>query len=444
MLKRILAALSIGIAAPVVSSAPAAAQSPAAAMLDAEARQEVVAKLSAALRERYVFPEVGEEAAAKIGSALAAGEYDDLADPAALASRLHADVAAIARDKHLRIGAMNAPSPAPAQGAAPRFRAEAGVVRADKLAGGIGYIEVTGFPPPDFFKPVLDQAMAGLEGSEALIIDVRRNGGGSPESVAYLVSFLVAADQPVHINDIVTRVAGTNDFARESFHSLPTPVSFAGRPLYVLTSNATFSGGEEFAYDVQALERGLLIGEITGGGANPTGPVEIGNGVVATIPFGRAENPVTKTNWEGRGVEPDVAVPAGDALKVALERLGQTPVADIAAASQQQVFAPRSVPLAGSEAAVRQLVAGATTGQPDYGAMTDQFAELTRQHLPRAQTMFAELGELRSVTFREVDMMGGDVYDVAFANGALVMAVLLGPDGKIAGGSISPSAGPGS
>jgi hypothetical protein len=317
------------------------------------------------------------------------------------------------------------------------------VVRADRLAGGIGYIEVVGFPPPMGFKPALDRAMAALAGSKALIIDVRRNGGGAPPAVAYLVSFLYAADQRVHVNDILTRTAGTGDYTRQSFHTEPTPVSFAGVPVYVLTSSYTFSGGEEFAYDVKSLGRAMLVGELTGGGANPTGGVPLPNGLNASIPFGRAENPITKTNWEGHGVDPDVAVPAADALRVALERLGHSPVADIATASGEQVFAPRSTPLEGTEAALRRFIAQLASGSPDYDALTPQFAEMVRQQFGRTQGMLATMGEIKSVTFREPGSIGGDAYDVTFANGALIMGMLLEPDGKIAGATIQRGPPPG-
>ena len=442
MFRRIIWLVSAAIAALPFASPPVAAQSaPAPSMVDAAARQAVVTQLATALRDRYVFPEVGEQAAARISAALAAGEYDSLSDPAAFAARLNADIEAIAQDKHLRIGggAVMAP-PAGAQAPIAPPPSEAGVVRADKLADDIGYIEVIGFPPPQAFKPALDRAMTALEGSRALIIDVRRNGGGAPPAVAYLVSFLLAPDRTVHINDIVTRVAGTGEFTRQSFNNEPTPVSFVGKPVYVLTSNRTFSGGEEFAYDVKALGRAVLVGELTGGGANPTGPVPLPHGIRAQIPFGRAENPVTKTNWEGHGVDPDVAVPAADALRVALERLGVEPAADIAAASLERVFAPRSEPIPGAEAALRTLIAGVQSGAPNYEAMSPQFAEVTRQQLPQMQGLFGPMGELKSVTFREPAMMGGDAYNVVFANGALTMAVMLGPDGKILGGMIQPAA----
>jgi hypothetical protein len=399
-----------------------------AATFGAAERRDIVVKLGEALRARYVFPQVGEQAAQTVERALASGAYDGLADPAAFAARLSADLAGVAHDKHLRVFSTATPPPPPPTGDE-MPRAEAGIVRTDSLRGGIGYIEVVGFPPQGPFKPVLDRAMAGLAGSRALIIDIRRNGGGSPDGVAYLVSFLVAPGRP--INDIVARVEKTNDFKRESFRSVPTPVSFAKVPVYVLTSKDTFSGGEEFAYDLQVLKRATLIGEVTGGGANPTGFASLGHDVGATIPFGRAENPVTKTNWEGRGVQPDVRVPAGDALAAALKRAGAKPVATVAAASLRQLFAPRATPLPGSEAALRRLIAGFASGKPEYGDMAPELAESMPARAPRLQAQFSALGALRSMTFRGPDPMGGDEYELHFANGNRLMALVIGPGGKV-------------
>ena len=295
------------------------------APLDAAARRDIVAELGGALRDRYVFPETGEHAAAVIARASAAGAYDGLTDRFAFAGRLSADIRAIARDKHLDIVSSGSWLPPrggpPPGGPPPPPRGE--LARAEKLSGGIGYIEVTSFPPLGEFKPVLDRAMSALKGSRALVVDVRRNGGGSPESVAYFVSYLVQPGRP--LSAIISRTPKTRDFTRQTFSSVPTPVSFAGVPVSVLTSKNTFSGGEDFAYTAQALKRAIIIGEVTAGGANPAGPVDLGHGLIAIIPFGRSENPVTKTNWEGRGVQPDLAAPASDARSLALRRLGHKP-----------------------------------------------------------------------------------------------------------------------
>jgi hypothetical protein len=202
------------------------------------------------MREHYVFPERGERVAAQVTATLVSGKYDDATTTTQLAQRLSADALAITHDAHLEIlGPRGAPPAAPAvqaKGPPPVMEAvEAGITRADKLAGGVGYIEVRSFPSASSFKRVIDAAMSGLSSSRALIIDVRRNGGGDPESVTYLVSFFVPHDRP--ITDFIMRTAKTNDTTRRSFRSVRTPVSFLKAPIYVLTSTGTFSGGEEFA-----------------------------------------------------------------------------------------------------------------------------------------------------------------------------------------------------
>jgi C-terminal processing protease CtpA/Prc len=161
--------------------------------------------------------------------------------------------------------------------------------------------------------PYLEVAFALLRGVRGVVLDLRRNGGGDPVQVAWWMSHFFPAGARVHLNDIYNR---PND-ATESFFTDPAaPVHYAGA-VYVLTSKRTFSGGEECAYDFQTQKRGTLVGEATGGGANPGERFPLVQGFVAFVPTGRAINPVTKTNWEHAGVQPDVVVPAVDALKTA-------------------------------------------------------------------------------------------------------------------------------
>ena len=110
--------------------------------IDSNGRRDVVAKLSEALRDDYVYPDVGEKAAQKITGALAAGAYDGFSDPNAFAARLSSDVAAVAHDKHVSIHAEGGPPPGPAGSPTAMPRAEEGVTRADKLAGNVGYNSV--------------------------------------------------------------------------------------------------------------------------------------------------------------------------------------------------------------------------------------------------------------------------------------------------------------
>nr|WP_262894925.1 S41 family peptidase [Hymenobacter guriensis] len=90
-------------------------------------------------------------------------------------------------------------------------------------------------------------------------------------------------------------------------------------PLYILTSKKTFSAAEDFSYAMQQAKRATIVGEVTGGGAHPTMPFSVGQGFVVHIPFARSLNPITNTDWEGTGVQPNVEVEASKALIKAQE-----------------------------------------------------------------------------------------------------------------------------
>lgn len=422
------------------TGAGAYAQQNAAALpasLDGANRRAVVEAAAKMLRERYVFPDVGDRAARAIESALGAGDYNSLDQPRAFAQRLTDDLRAIAKDKHLRVTAPGAPAGEPA--AAPPPRSDGGVTRADILDGNVGYIEVAGFP--NGAKDPVDRAMAALQKTRALIVDVRRNNGGSPDSVSYLVSYFVRTGERVHINTFINRNPGTETFRSADFFSEPTPFSYAGKPVYVLTSVRTFSGGEEFAYDMQVMKLAQLVGETTGGGANPGGTVPLAAGLTMFIPGGRAMNPITKTNWEGVGVIPDVAVSSENALKVALERLGVSRAGvEIDAVSQSRVFAPRTTAQPGGEATVRRVSEELARGEPNYDLLSPQMANVTRQQLTGLKERLSSLGPVQSVTFVEVGPNGGDVYEVRYANGGLRWIISLTSDGKLASAGLQPLA----
>jgi hypothetical protein len=407
------------------------------------ARAEVVAKAAESLRSRYIFPEAGETAAKKIEAQLAAGAYKDL-EGRALAEKMTADLQSVTKDKHMRVsgpGGPGGPPPGAAGAPAPPPPSEGGFVRADRLPGNIGYVEVSGFPPPGAFKPAADKAMAALKDTKALIVDVRRNGGGSPDTVAYLVSFFLDQSKPpLLINDFTNRVPGKNEFTTRQSFSVKTPTSYLGKPVYVLTSARTFSGGEEFAYDMQAFKLGTLVGEVTGGGANPGGVGPIGSGFGLFVPNGRPINPVTRTNWEGVGVIPEIKTAKEDALQVALEKLGQKVSAkDIDALSEAKLFSPRATPLPGTEAALRKAIDQLARGEPDYDQLSPGLADATRQQLPSIKERLAGLGALKSVTFVGPAPQGGDAYDVVFEKGALRWSLALSDDGKIAGSFFGPA-----
>jgi hypothetical protein len=450
----------IGLAA-ILLAAAAHAQppqpGPPPGPLDAASRAAVVKGAADALRQRYVYPDVGERAAQALEAALAAGKYDAITEPWAFAQRLTEDLAAVAHDKHMRIAARGGPPPGPAPGGAapagappgagppagPPPRSEAGIARADRLPGNIGYIEVVALPPLEAFKAPTDKAMGALKDTRALILDLRRNGGGTPFAEAYLVSYFVDPAKPVAVNKFISRNAGTDTFHTEEFKSSSTPYFYGGKPVYVLTSGFTFSGGEAVAYDLQALKLAKTVGDVTGGGANPGGMMPITPDFGMFVPTGRPENPVTGKNWEGVGVQPDVAAPAADALKVALGLLGQeTDQTSIEALSQARLFEPRTNPNPASEGAIRRSVDELARGEPNYDLLSPGLQEATRQQLPRLHELFSSLGPIQSMAFVEVDGQGSDVYDVKFADRSLTWMIVVAPDGKIAMSGIRPSGPP--
>jgi C-terminal processing protease CtpA/Prc len=184
------------------------------------------------------------------------------------------------------------------------------------MEGDVAYVEILSFGfPAEVVRESTREIMSAAADAKALIIDVRANGGGSPDMVA-LVSSYVFGDKPVHLNSLYFRPADRTD----DFYTNP---NVAGKkfgpdkPVFVLTSNRTFSAAEEFTYNLQTRKRATIVGATTGGGANPGGMQRLPYGLAVFVPTGRAINPITKTNWEGVGVRPDVAVTADSALATA-------------------------------------------------------------------------------------------------------------------------------
>jgi C-terminal processing protease CtpA/Prc len=190
-----------------------------------------------------------------------------------------------------------------------------GLGRVAHLPGNIGYVDLRNFPTDtEELDAVFDGAANSVAYSSSVVLDLRRNHGGDPAAVARFLSHFLPPK--THLNDFVGRGDGDPPISESTF-TKDVPGTRITAPLYVLTSGETFSGGEECAYDVQALKRGTLIGAITGGGANPGDTRRIDDHFSIFVPDARARNPITKTNWEGVGVKPDIAVARDRALVTA-------------------------------------------------------------------------------------------------------------------------------
>lgn len=308
------ATMSALVAAPSIASAEVVPDRAQSVPFDQTTVRKVIGGIAVELREAYVFPDTGAQAADALVKALDANAYADVTDPAQFARQLTEQLQAITKDSHMRV-IFGSPFRNQSPPATPQ---DAGFA-VKRLDGNIGYIHLARFVPPELFNPAANGAMRDLSDTAALIIDMRDNGGGHPASVAYLVSFFLDPDKPTHINDLIWRDRGTSTFRTESFWSSPTPVSYLGKPIYVLVGPKTYSAGEEFAYDMQVLKRATVVGEKTRGGANPGGLNDLGSDLFVVVPTGRAENPVTRSNWGGTGVRPDILA--------ALEATQQTAVA---------------------------------------------------------------------------------------------------------------------
>jgi len=293
--------------------------------LDAAARRRVIDGAATLLGEFYVFPDAATKMAAGMRARLKHGEYDAIVDGNVFAEKLTYDLRAVSPDKHLsvRFSPVVQPPGEPEKDpdSQARYRkhlaaVNCGFEKVEHLAPNIGYLKFNFFADPDTCGSTAVAAISFIADSDAVIFDLRENGGGEPRMIAFISTYLF--DKPTHLNDLYNRKENTTD----QFWTLPyvPGKKLAGKPVFVLTSRNTFSGAEEFSYNLKMLKRATLVGETTGGGAHPVAGHRIDDHFSINVPFARAINPISKTNWEGTGVEPDIKVPAADALTEALKR----------------------------------------------------------------------------------------------------------------------------
>jgi len=294
--------------------------------------------INSKLQENYIFPEVAEKMAQTLKINLKKGQYDLLVSPAEFARQLTKDLQSVSNDKHLRVVYDTQVISAEKNTVTNEDRAKRddqwilemkrenfGFQEIKILEGNIGYLDLRSFMDPKFAGETAIAAMNFLSNADALIVDLRQNGGGSPAMIQLITSYFFSSE-PVHLNNFYFRPTNENT----QTWTLPY-VPGKRRPdidLYLLTSSYTFSAAEEFCYNLKNLKRATLIGETTGGGAHPTGSVIATDKFYVRVPKGRAINPITNTNWEGTGVTPDIKVSSDQALKTAqakaLEHLRQS------------------------------------------------------------------------------------------------------------------------
>jgi len=289
-------------------------------------KKVVINNLIKELGRSYVFPDTAKQMEIKLSNAFSNKVYDTISTTTSFAEQLTKDLHTINPDPHLWVrydpeqenGLLQADKDPQKQEEQrrnffDRLAPNYGFVKAEVLEGNIGYLDLRIFNPFPQAIQVAIAAMQFVSNTNALIIDLRHNGGGSPEMIKLISSYFF--DKPVHLNSFYFKP--NNTYSETWTTSEVKGIKYLNKPIYILTSKRTFSAAEEFSYNLKNLKRATIIGEKTRGGANPVSFVPIGEGFVAGIPFGRAINPITKTNWEGTGVQPDVLISEEKALYTA-------------------------------------------------------------------------------------------------------------------------------
>lgn len=304
--------------------------------LDAKMRAEVVKGIGELMAKLYIFPDKAKEMESLLTKKFQEGQYNKVEDVQAFARVLTEDLLSVSKDRHIRViynpEIVKRIRARGSQSADDREKERQQALREERkrnfgfqelklLDGNIGYLDLRGFSG---FREAAETAIAGmnfLANADAVIIDLRRNGGGDPEMIQLISSYFLK--ERTHLNSFENRGQDTLE-QFWSFHYVPGKPMF-DTDLYILTSRRTFSAAEEFTYNMKNLKRATIVGETTGGGAHPGGMQIINDGFLVWVPTGRAVNPISKTNWEGTGVAPDIAVVRDKALEkartVALEKM---------------------------------------------------------------------------------------------------------------------------
>jgi len=286
--------------------------------LDPKTRDQSIDSIAQLLQDRYAIESDGNRYAALLRSNLVAGSYSAITDGNALARRLTSDLQALHPDRHLNVHFSPEVLPPPphdwkptpeqrAQMLAHERRTNAGFDKLEVLPGNVGYISFTYFGDPDVGAPKIAAAMQFVSDTSALIIDLRRNGGATHLALMDLLTRYLVEDSKI-VTAKTTWRGEAPDFIKNPLVLPVTAPRYLGKPVYLLTSERTFSGAEGFAYNLQAMKRVTVVGERTGGGANPGGTLRAADHFSVWVPAAIVEHPITKTNWEGVGIIPEIEV----------------------------------------------------------------------------------------------------------------------------------------
>lgn len=294
-------------------------------------KKEIVDKAFVLLKENYIFPDKVAPMEKALRKKISEGYYAQFSNTNDFLKNLNHDMETLVNDRHVNIffdsirvkqiraeakGTYSQPSFSPEF--LKRARYENNMVRkVERLDGNIGYLKLDMFVDSRISKPTLLAAMTFLSNSDALIIDLRQNGGGNANTVSFLMSYFLSDSTLVsqftsRLTKTTTNVYIERDEEVKKFAS--------NIPLYVLVSKRTSSAAEAFAYQLQAFKRAVVVGDTTNGEANPGYGFALNDNLWMMIPTSVNVNAITKTNWQGTGVLPDIVIKSENALNTALSQ----------------------------------------------------------------------------------------------------------------------------
>ena len=291
--------------------------------VNAEQKSAIIDSVTSVISEHYIFPDVAKKMSEHVHKLNRGGAYTTISELREFAEKLTDDLRSVSNDRHLWVGVIPPERKATlladsATQAEDRRKQQVeaardnyGFEKVERLSGNIGYLKFDRFHGAEEAGATAIAAMNFVGNCDALIFDLRENGGGDPSMIQLITSYLY--ETPQHLNSF--QVRGQEKLDQFWTHAYVPGKRMASVPVYVLTSEHTFSGAEEFSYNLKSMKRGTIVGEVTGGGAHPTDLHRILSlDVVVSVPYGRAINPITNTNWEGTGVQPDIECPAPEAF----------------------------------------------------------------------------------------------------------------------------------
>lgn len=309
---------------------PALAADPSGGRTTAETRHDTVEALEPVLRAWYAFPQAIDPIMTALRDHLARGDYAALDRPEAFAAALSADLVRASGDLHFSIGYdpdwVTAARAAAAQATAVKTFEDAverplnyGFQSVALLEGNVGYVRLDHFSDPGLGYETATAAMRFVENADALIFDMRYNGGGSLEMAQLIASYLFSGDKDVELfHYFYNGDDGRIERGQWVLAALPGK-RLPDVPVYVLTGTTSFSAAEWFSYTLGKQGRATLVGQVTAGGAHPVDRKPVNDAYFIQVPIGQIREPLTGTDFETVGVQPDRVTPSYQALDVAHE-----------------------------------------------------------------------------------------------------------------------------